>query len=179
MNKQDSSLILVDVQKKLTPLVMNAEKIVSRCHWLIRLAQALTVPLLISEQYPSGLGATVDVLSSEITAYEPLEKVHFSCARNDPFMEALRKLSKHQIILAGIETHVCVLQTALDLVATGVYEVFVVVDAVSSRSELDKHYGLKRMQQAGVQLVTSEMVFFEWVKCAGTTAFKSLSREFL
>lgn len=179
MKKESSGLLLVDVQEKLTPHVLQPEQLLSRCAWLMRLAKAVDVPVLISEQYPSGLGRTVESLRTLVTPYSPIEKVHFSCYRSSPLVEQWQKLGKKQFVIAGIETHVCILQTALDIQLHTDNEVFVVVDAVSARSELDHKYGLKRMKQAGIQLVTSEMVFFEWVECAGTQEFKALSQAFL
>lgn len=179
MNKNQSALVLVDVQDKLTPHVLDSEALISRCSWLIRLAQTLDVPVLVSEQYPSGLGQTVASLKASVSHYTPIEKVHFSCYRDDAFIEHWRSLGKKQMIIAGIETHVCVLQTAMEVIRQTDDDIFVVVDAVSSRTALDHKFGLKRMKQAGVKLVTSEMVFFEWVEQAGTKAFKALSQAFL
>lgn len=179
MHKDLSGLLLIDVQEKLTPHVMNSEKLISRCSWLMRLAHALSVPTIVSEQYPSGLGQTIESLQALATPYEPIEKVHFSCYRSDSFVKKWEQLGKNQIIIAGIETHVCVLQTAIDIKQSTHNDVFVVIDAVSSRSEMDHKYGLKRMKQSGIELVTSEMVFFEWVGCAGTKEFKALSQSFL
>ena len=179
MQKDASGLLLVDVQEKLTPHVNNSEQLIERCAWLMRLAQAVNVPILVCEQYPSGLGKTVESLRGLAAPYAPIEKVHFSCYRSDGLMNNWRRLGKKQFIIAGIETHVCVLQTAMDIKQQSDNEVFVVIDAVSARSELDHKYGLKRMKQAGIQLVTSEMVFFEWVEHAGTSEFKALSQAFL
>ncbi len=179
MHKDLSGLVLVDVQEKLTPHVLHSDNLISRCSWLLRLAQTLDVPVLVSEQYPSGLGQTMPSLKDSVTAYSPIEKVHFSCYRDDNFIQQWRALGKKQMIIAGIETHVCVLQTAMEVIRLTDDEVFVVVDAVSSRSELDHKYGLKRMKQAGIELVTSEMVFFEWIEQAGTKEFKALSQAFL
>ena len=179
MQKDASGLLLVDVQEKLTPHVSNSEQLIERCAWLMRLAQAVNVPILVCEQYPSGLGKTVESLRVLAAPYDPIEKVHFSCYRSDRLMKNWQQLGKKQFIIAGIETHVCVLQTAMDIKQQSDSEVFVVVDAVSARSELDHKYGLKRMKQAGIQLVTSEMVFFEWVEQAGTSEFKALSQAFL
>lgn len=178
MERNESCLLLIDMQEKLTPHVQNAEALVAKCQWLIRLAKELEVPLLVSEQYPSGLGATVKPLRDLSSEEEPVEKVQFSCLRAPAFKLRLRIHGKKQLVLIGIETHVCVLQTALDLHEAG-YNVFVVVDAVSSRSELDYKYALKRMKQDGIHLVTSEMVFFEWIGQAGTEQFKRLSKAFL
>ncbi|KTC93096.1 MULTISPECIES: hydrolase [Legionella] len=178
LEKDKSCLLLIDVQDKLTPHVLHAEAIVERCQWLMQLATEFDVPVLVSEQYPKGLGATVESLRSLVPQDRFIEKVQFSCFRAPDFKPKLQSLNRKQMVLIGIEAHVCVLQTALDLQKVG-YDVFVVVDAVSSRFELDYRYGLKRMKQVGVHLVTSEMVFFEWVGQAGTTQFKALSKAYL
>lgn len=175
LSKDDSCLVLIDVQEKLTPHVQNFTPLIERCDWLLKLARELQVATVITEQYPSGLGSTVAPLNQ---FGDGLPKIHFSCWRDDHIRQQLQQLNKKQLVLCGIETHVCVLQTALDLCEAN-YEVFVVVDAVSSRKELDYRYGLKRIKQAGGILVTSEMVFFEWVGQAGTPQFKALSRTFL
>lgn len=178
LEKDKSCLLLIDVQEKLTPHVRESEALISRCQWMIRLATELNVPLLVSEQYPRGLGATIEPLRILVSRAKHVEKVHFSCFREQDFQQCLQNMNKKQFVLIGIETHVCVLQSAMDLKKAG-HEVFVVVDAVSSRSELDHKYGLKRMKQAGIQLITSEMVFFEWVEKAGTPQFKTLSKAYL
>lgn len=178
LQKEKSCLLIIDVQEKLTPLVLNAEQLVTRCQWLMRLASELDVPLLVSEQYTKGLGQTVEPLRKFMPGQTDIDKVHFSCYRDSTFLRHWQVVNKKQIVLAGIETHVCVLQTALDMKSAGL-DVFVVIDAVSSRSELDHQYGLQRMAQAGIQLVTAEMVFFEWLEQAGTSVFKALSQAFL
>ena len=178
LQRDKSCLLIVDVQEKLTPRVEQAELLLDRCEWLMQLAEALAVPVLVSEQYRQGLGQTVARLQQWMPGQTDIDKVHFSCYRDASFIKHWHAVNQSQVVIAGIETHVCVLQTALDMQAAGV-NVFVVVDAVSSRHELDKKYALKRMKQAGVQLVTSEMVFFEWVGQAGTPQFKALSQAFL
>lgn len=178
LNKEHSGFLLVDVQEKLTPLVLNADALVTRCQWLIRLAKELAVPCVTSEQYPKGLGKTVESLQTMGSNEGCIEKVDFSCYREPTFVKHWGKINKKQVVIAGIETHVCVLQTAMEMCGSGL-NVFVVVDAVSSRHELDHKYGLKRMKQVGIQLVTSEMVFFEWVGKAGTPEFKALSQSYL
>jgi len=177
LKKNNSALLLIDVQEKLTPHVMQPDALIARCHWLMRLAEALTVPLVISEQYPRGLGKTVAPLC-HMQAAASLEKVHFSCYADSVFQSYWQSLKKEQAVLIGIETHVCVLQTALDMKKSGI-DVYVVVDAVSARTALDHKYALKRLRDAGVTLVTSEMVFFEWMHAAGTAQFKALSQDFL
>jgi nicotinamidase-related amidase len=178
LEKELSCVVLIDVQEKLTPFVQEAKALVARCQWVIHLAKDLGVPVLVSEQYPSGLGVTVEPLHSLIAQDECFEKVHFSCFREPTFNQRLKALNKKQLVLIGIEAHVCVLQSAMEMKIAG-YEVFVVVDAVSSRSQLDYKYALKRMKQAGIHLVTAEMIFFEWVGQAGTPQFKVLSSTYL
>jgi nicotinamidase-related amidase len=178
LNKEDSLLLLVDVQKKLIPYVLNHEALITRCEWLLKLANKLGVPILASEQYPKGLGSTSESLSSYYATADCIEKVHFSCMQQPEYSQRLNKLNKNQLIVIGIEAHVCVLQTAMEMKSAG-YEVFIVVDAVSSRNDLDLKYALKRMKQEGIHLVTAEMVFFEWIRVAGTPEFKALSKEFL
>lgn len=178
IQREQSCLLIVDVQEKLTPLVRDATHLIERCSWLMQLAEELSVPFLVSEQYRRGLGETVAPLRQWMPGKTDIDKVFFSCYRDASFVKHWQTINRKQVILAGIETHVCILQTALDMHAAGV-DVFVVVDAVSSRHELSYEIALKRMAQAGIHLVTSEMVFFEWVEQAGTKDFKTLSRHFL
>lgn len=175
---QNSCLLIIDVQEKLTPLVLNHEKLVQNCQWLMRLAYELEVPIQVTEQYPKGLSRTVAPLRNEEVSAVYSEKVFFSCASEPDCLKAITQTDREEILIAGIETHVCVMQTALELQAMG-KNVYVVVDAVSTRHEIDHRYGLKRMKAAGITLVTKEMVFFEWIRCAGTPRFKELSQRFL
>ncbi|AOU27781.1 isochorismatase family protein [Legionella pneumophila] len=178
LNRADSLLVLIDVQEKLTPAILNPDLFLARCEWLLKLARKLDVPVLASEQYPKGLGRTVSPLSSYINQEECIEKIHFSCMQEPQYINLLKGYNKSQLILIGIEAHVCVLQTAIEMKGYG-FDVFVVVDGVSSRSEFDLKYGLKRMKQNGIHLITAEMVLFEWLKQAGTPEFKAISKEFL
>ena len=178
LHREKSGFVLVDVQEKLIPYVLNSDPVVMRCEWLIRLAKELGVPLVVSEQYPKGLGTTVEPLRTLTLNERCVDKVQFSCYREPSFVNHWQTIDRKQVVLAGIETHVCVLQTAMDMNSSG-FDVFVVVDAVSSRHELDHKYGLKRMKQVGIHLVTAEMVFFEWVGQAGTPEFKALSQSYL
>ncbi len=169
-----SRLLIVDMQEKLLVAMNERGAVTPNCVKLVRGAEVLGVPVDATEQYPKGLGETVDVLASLIP--QRPDKMRFSCS------EALAWAAQgtaadqpHQVALAGIEAHVCVLQTAFDLLANG-FEVFVVADAVTSRNRSDYEFGLKRMADAGVQLVTTEMVLFEWCEVAGTDEFKKISR---
>ncbi len=177
--KRDSScLLLIDVQEKLAPSIMNTEALIDRCAWVVEVAQALSVPMFVSEQYPKGLGSTVPKLLSLVKDEPQIEKLAFSCMKDEDFCARLAHTEKTQIVLIGMETHVCVLQTALDLLAMD-YQVFIVVDAVGSRFPIDYQYGLKRMKQQGAYLLTAEMVLFEWLETSGTAEFKMMSKRFL
>jgi len=178
LRAQDSCLLLVDVQEKLVPAVSAPEKLIANCAWLMELASVLGVPLLVSEQYPGGLGPTVAQLRTLAREDAVMEKVHFSCAEAPSCRSRIAAVGRTQIVLAGIEAHVCVLQTALDLLRLG-KQVFVVADAVSSRSLLDAEVALGRMRAAGVAVVTREMVLFEWAHRGATAQFRALSARFL
>ena len=178
LKKDKSILCIIDMQEKLTPFVISHQALTDRCLWLLNLANTLDVPVLISEQYPKGLGSTIEPLKTAALSSKHCSKVHFSCMQEPGITRHLKTLEKTQLVLSGIEAHVCVLQTALEMREEG-YEVFVVVDAVSSRHEIDKTCALRRMQQNGIHLISAEMVFFEWLRKAGTPEFKTLSQAFL
>lgn len=173
-----SCLLVIDVQEKLLPAVQTPESIVTHCRWLIQLAEALTIPVLVSEQYRQGLGPTVPALQTLLSDSVTMEKTHFSCVASPACKQHIEAVNRLQVVIAGIEAHVCVLQTALELSMAGKM-VFVVVEAVSSRRPEDKELALLRMRDAGVQLVSREMVFFEWLKQADTALFRQLRKQFI
>jgi nicotinamidase-related amidase len=172
-----SSLLIVDVQEKLLPAMANAEDLVKRSSILLRAAKTLEVPVTVSEQYPKGLGRTVNALHEGVGNAPVFEKLNFSCWR-DISMRArligLHDTGRPQIIIAGIEAHVCVAQTAIDLAQSG-FGVFVVADAVSSRAESSVSLALNRMAQCGIEIINTEMAVFELLGKAGTPQFKALS----
>jgi nicotinamidase-related amidase len=170
----DSVLALIDIQEKFRPTIAGMEDLIGRTGILARAAVRLGVPILATEQYPKALGATVPELKRwlpDSQAYLP--KMCFSSAACAPFREALAAAGRKQVVLAGIETHVCVLQTALELAASG-YSVYVAEDAVSSRKPADRMAALERMSRHGVERITTEMAVFEWLREAGTPEFKEL-----
>ncbi len=162
-----STLLVVDVQARLVPAIHEGAAVVGRVVWLVRLAQALGIPVAATEQYPQGLMPAGAIGS----------KVHFSCAAAG-CLDALPGAGRPQVVIAGIEAHVCVLQTALGLAAQG-REVFVVADAVGSRDPANRALALERMGRRGIGIVSGEMVGFEWLERAGTERFRALSREYL
>lgn len=170
--RQSSRLLLVDLQERLVPVIPDRETLMARCRLLAQGARILEIPIHATEQYPKGLGGTLP----EIAAFVPNrpEKVRFSCTDclgwNPPGPD-----ERFQIVVAGIEAHVCVQQTVLDLLSLG-YQVQVPVDAVSSRNDLDKQVAFRRMELSGATITTTEAVLFEWCEAAGTPEFKAISK---
>lgn len=177
MNRDQSVLLVVDIQERLLPHINEGQAVLDNAVWLVKVAQRLGVPVMVSEQYPKGIGPTVAVLRGLTFPEGVAEKLHFSCVAAK-CLDRLPGCERPQVVVAGTESHVCVLQTVLDLRAQG-REVFVVADAVGSRRPSDKALALERMRSHGVQIVSREMVAFEWLKQAGTDEFRSISREFL
>ncbi|MDP1724859.1 MAG: hydrolase [Alphaproteobacteria bacterium] len=172
LNASKSLLLVIDIQEKLFPLQAEKELILKGTEFLLDVAQILTVPSILSEQYPKGLGKTI----SEIDVYnlKSFEKTCFSCAEDEPIVEYLKSTKRSQIVIVGMEAHICVLQTAIGLQMQG-FQVFVVEDAISSRQLSDKKAALKRMTHCAVQIVTKEMVTYEWLHRSGTDAFNEIN----
>jgi nicotinamidase-related amidase len=169
-----SQFLLIDVQERLLPVMVDSAGILRQIGILLAAARHLSIPVLVSEQYPAGLGPTVPEIAEHIQPGEILAKTEFSCFANTALRQRLEAAPDH-LILAGIESHVCVLQSALDLVAAG-RRIFVVADAVSSRRADSKTVALQRLAAAGVTLVTTEMVLFEWLRRADRPEFRLLRR---
>lgn len=178
LTKENSLVVLVDVQEKITPLVEEAKLLVDNCQWVLELCQQLAVPVLVTEQYPQGLGPTVEPLNVHLQNVSRYSKVAFSVMSDPECAKALLAFNKQQVVVIGIETSVCILQTVMHLLQAN-KDVFVVVDAVSARHVSDHHLALQRMQQAGAQLISKEMVLFEWLRQAGTAQFKTISQRFM
>ncbi|WP_416242607.1 hydrolase [Azospira sp. APE16] len=176
--KPDQSLLLIiDIQERLAPAIHEGEAVIAHNLWLTQVARRLAVPVLATVQYPRGLGATVPALAEMLAPEEVVEKIHFSAVA-DGCLDELPALARRQVVITGTETHVCVLQTALDLLGRG-KEVFVVAEAVGSRRPEDKALALERLRQAGCVIVSREMVAFEWLHRAGTDLFRAVSRDFI
>jgi nicotinamidase-related amidase len=175
--RDKSQLLIVDVQQKLLGAISGKEKVVEACVRLVRAARLLDVPITISEQYPQGLGPTVDPIREAFAnSGFVLDKVEFSCLKNEALRERLHELRRKgrpQVVVGGIEAHVCVLQSAIDLEAQG-FESFVVADAIGSRDKTSAKRAISRLLKSGADVVDSEMVLFEWLERAGTQEFKEL-----
>jgi len=176
LDRVRSQLIVVDVQEKLIPTIAAVEPMIRRVGFVVETARTLGVPITITEQYPKGLGPTEPVLRASCgNAAAVFAKTAFSCLKDEGVAAHLAQhAERKQLVVVGMEAHVCVLQTALDAVAAG-YQVFVVGDAISSRAASDVDAAKQRMAASGVTVVCAEMVFFEWLERAGTPEFKQLS----
>jgi nicotinamidase-related amidase len=177
-NEQDSVLVLIDIQQRLTAAMPNAvgERLIAQVSILLTAAKMLSLPIIVTEQYPKGLGPTESALKLLLSEKVPvIEKTSFSAAKVDSFLAAIADTKRTQIILTGMETHICIMQSALDLQQQG-YQVFVVEDAVSSRTITNQINALQRLRQAGVIISNVESIIFEWLGDAKHPAFKSVSK---
>ncbi len=173
LEREKTALLVIDFQDKLLTKTFNAGTIIPHTVKLIRFAHELDLPVLVTEQYPQGLGPTTDALARELGEVAPLEKTSFGCFGDDGFVAALMATGCKHLLVTGIETHVCVMQTVLAALEEG-YEVFVARDAVGSRQAGDHEAGLARMAKAGAELVTTEMAMFEILRDAATAQFKRI-----
>lgn len=173
ITREHSLLLVVDVQAKLAPAIFEAEAAVANNVRLLAGAAQLGIPRYISEQYVRGLGPSVAAIREAAGDARFFEKLHFSCTGEPGVLDMLRATGRRQIILTGMETHVCVLQTAFGLVAAG-FSVFLVADAASSRTPENRALAIERMRAGGVRVVTTEMVLFEWLNKAGTDEFRAM-----
>lgn len=176
MNADTSQLLIIDVQAQLLPAMATPDEVVRRCNILLEAARTIDVPVTVSEQYPKGLGHTDEGIKLA-NSDRVMEKTAFSCLRDEAIaahLLDLREDGRHQVVVGGMESHVCVMQTCLDLVDAG-FEVFLAADAVSSRAPSSVELATARLRDEGVSIVNTEMAVFEWLKVAGTPAFKALS----
>jgi len=177
LDKEKAVLIIIDVQEGLMKAMDRdvGKNLIRNLEILIAFARDMEIPMLVTEQYPKGLGRTIPEIGQALGPILPVEKVSFSCSKVAPFDESLRQSGRKQVVLVGMETHVCVLQTAADLIERG-YEVHVVADAVCSRRKLDWETALRWMEKNGAMISTTEIIAFQLLKEAGTDEFKRLSR---
>jgi nicotinamidase-related amidase len=166
-------VLVVDVQEKLIPVMWNWAPVEKYVQALIQAAKELKLPLLATEQYPKGLGATMPAIR-ELLGAAPLVKMHFSCGADPEFTKAIEATGRKQVIIAGIETHVCVFQTTRDLVERG-YEVFVCADAVTSRFEEHRRVAIEQMRDLGAVITSAETAIFDLLHVCGTPEFKRVS----
>ncbi len=173
LRRDESLLLVIDLQARLAPAIEAVDRVLERARFLIQAARRLKVPILATEQYPKGLGPTVPAIAELLEPGEILEKIHFGCVDEPACAGRIAEAGRRQVVVIGTEAHVCVLQSAAALKEKGLAP-YVVADAVGSRRAADKESALARLAQAGVPVVTSEMVAFEWLERAGTPEFKDL-----
>ncbi len=175
LDAERCALVVIDIQEKLLPPIFNNEALVRNTQLLIQAAKILGLPILMTTQYARGLGDTVGDIAGLIPEVAAIDKVEFSCFGKDTFCTAVKSLpgNRNTMLLCGMETHICVTQTALGALDQG-YIVHVASDAVGSRSEWNWQVGLERMQNAGAVISSTEMMIYELMRKSGTPAFKEL-----
>jgi nicotinamidase-related amidase len=175
LDAEQCALVVVDIQEKLLPPIFQKDQLVRNAKLLIHAARVLKIPALVSTQYAKGLGGTVTEIAALLPETEPIDKQLFSCFGSDVFCSSLKRLpgNRNTLLLCGMETHICVMQTALAALSEG-YLVHVASDAVSSRAEWNWKVGLDRMRAAGAVISSTEMMIYELVRSSGSAAFKEL-----
>ncbi len=173
--REDTIGLVIDIQEKLLPHIHESEPLLHHVGILLDGLAVLDIPLMITEQYRKGLGETVEQVQKKIVEFDPLEKMSFSCCDDEIFDHKLSSFGKRYVIICGIEAHVCVLQTTIDLLEKG-YQPVVVEDCVSSRKPNDKMVAIERMRQEGAIISTVESILFELARVSGTEKFKLISR---
>lgn len=176
LDKSDTALVIIDIQDRLAAVMKVKDEVIKNCLHLIELSKMLNIPIIVTEQYPKGLGYTVAEIKEQLPSYQPVEKLTFSCCEEPNFLNEIKKLNKRTIILTGMETHICVLQTCIGLLREG-YHVHLVRDAVCSRSKENWKTGVEFMRDAGAVVTCTETVLFQLLKVAGTEEFKAISKR--
>lgn len=176
LEKGEAVLVIVDIQDRLAVVMEERQRVITNCLHLIEAACLMKIPILLTEQYPKGLGPTVPELRDVLSDILPMEKLAFSCCREAHFMEKLSSLRRRQVIMTGMETHICILQTTLGLLQEG-YDVHVVSDAVCSRTIENYRTGLEFLRDAGAAVTCTETVLFQLLQQAGTEEFKIISKR--
>ncbi|MBK9329561.1 MAG: hydrolase [Sphingobacteriales bacterium] len=174
LKRENTALLVVDVQERLMPVIDNSEQVIANVNRLIKGMEVLKVPVIITEQYPKGLGNTSKEVELPANAHI-IEKMCFSCMLSAPVTMQVQHLNANSLLLCGVESHICVFKTALDALKLG-FEVHVIADAVSSRTADNKGIALERLRQAGAFIVSTEMVMFQLLDEAGTDEFKAISK---
>lgn len=176
LDRSKTALLVIDIQEKILAVMNSPEEVVSNTVKLVQGFKTLSIPIYYTEQYPKGLGATARELKSELEGQEAIEKMTFSCSGAGELFSILKLRNISQVVIAGIEAHVCVQQTVLDLLAND-FQVDVAADAVSSRREKDYRIALERMSRNGAEVTTTESILFELLNVCGTEEFKKISKK--
>jgi nicotinamidase-related amidase len=172
---EKTTLLIIDIQERILPVINNHQILVENTLKLIKGFKVLNLPIYFTEQYPKGLGSTFKLIAEELGGLKPFDKMSFSCSGAADLFEEFKKKNLLQIVVCGIEAHVCVQQTVLDLIENG-YQVNLAADAVSSRKEIDYKTALDRMRNYGIEVTTTESILFELLNICGTPQFKEISK---
>jgi nicotinamidase-related amidase len=175
LNIEDCSLVIIDVQGRLAQIMYEKELLFKNIQVLIKAAKILNIPILWCQQVPESLGPTIPEIAGLLSGIEPINKSSFSCCGDERFNKKINKLNVNQVILSGIETHVCIYQTSIALLQKG-FDVNVIADAVSSRTIENKKIALERMAREGCKISSVEMILFELLKTANHPNFKEIAR---
>ena len=175
LKPEKTALLIIDIQERILPVISNYQLVVENTLKLIKGFKVLGLPLYYTEQYPKGLGPTVSSITKELGELKPFDKMSFSCSGASDLFEEFKKKNLSQMVVCGIESHVCVQQTVLDLIENGI-QVNLAADAVSSRKEIDYNTALNRMRHHGVEVTTTESILFELLNICGTPQFKDISK---
>lgn len=175
LKKEKTALLIIDIQERILPVISNHDRLIEYTLKLIKGFKEMKLPIYITEQYPKGLGPTDRRILDELDSSEAVQKMTFSCSGAEDLFNELKEKKIEQVVVAGVESHVCVQQTVLDLLANN-FQVDVAADAVSSRKELDYNIALERMRSNGAEVTTTESILFELLEVCGTPEFKAISK---
>lgn len=175
LKRDTSALLLIDIQEKILPVMDKPAQVINNSLKLIKGFKILNIPIFYTEQYPKGLGSTSATLIKELEGLSAIQKMTFSCSGAGNLFPRLKDNDASQVVVAGIESHVCVQQTVLDLLAND-FQVNVAVDAISSRNEMDYRTAIDRMRHHGAEITTTEAILFELLNVCGTDEFRQISK---
>ncbi len=176
LERNSAALVIIDIQERLAAVMKMKDAVVNNCLHLIELAKMYSIPIILTEQYPKGLGPTVEPLRAALPDVQPIEKLAFSCCDEPSFLDAIRGIGRTSLIVTGMETHICVLQTSIGLLREG-YSVHLVKDAVCSRTKENWKVACEFIRDAGGVITCTETVLFQLLKVAGTEEFKAISKR--
>lgn len=173
LNRKNTGLLVVDVQEKLMQVMGRKERVIDNIIKLLQLSKLFTLPVIITEQYPKWLGSTLPDIIEHLPSYEPITKLHFNCCDVEAFNKRLNSEGLRNIIVTGVESHICIFQTCVSILEKG-YQVHVPQDAVDSRTEENWRVGLELMKKAGALITSTETLIYQILKKAGTNEFKKM-----
>ena len=176
LDKSNTVLLIIDIQERLAAVMKMKDAVVENCLHLIELSKMLSIPIIVTEQYPKGLGPTVEPIRSALSDYRPVEKVTFSCCDEPSFLDAIRNLNRKTLIVTGMETHICILQTSIGLLRER-FNVHLVRDAVCSRTKENWRTACEFLRDAGAVITCTETALFQLLQRAGTEEFKAISKR--